>query len=124
MNRTLITIPLNATLLEIIDTLIGNHISAVIVTAQNGEFMGVISKTDIISALKKYGASILEKTAEDLLNPKPYTIEGSATIVEAAREMITKKVHRLLVVSPSAIGKYMPVGIVTATDILKKLSLV
>lgn len=123
MNRTLFTVSLGASLDEIIETMLQNRISAVIVIADNGEFMGVISKTDIISALKKYGTAILEKTAEDLLNPKPYTIEGEATVADAAKKMLINRVHRLLVISPSTIGKFMPVGIITATDILKKISL-
>lgn len=123
MNRTLFTVSLGASLDEIIETMLQNRISAVIVIADNGEFMGVISKTDIISALKKYGTAILEKTAEDLLNPKPYTIEGEATVADAAKKMLINRVHRLLVISPSTIGKFIPVGIITATDILKKISL-
>ncbi|MFN3505442.1 MAG: HPP family protein [Caldimicrobium sp.] len=123
MNRTLFTIPYTSTFEEILNTLLDNRISAVIVVAENGEFMGIISKTDILLALKKYREKIFEMTAEDLLNPKPYTIEGDATIEEAARKMVGNKIHRLLVIGPSAIGKFMPVGIVTATDILKKLAL-
>ncbi|MFN3921913.1 MAG: CBS domain-containing protein [Caldimicrobium sp.] len=122
MNRTLFTIPLNSTLNEILETMLQNRISAVIVVADSGEFMGIISKTDIVSALQKYGADVIEKTAEDLLNPKPYTIEGEATLAEAVKKMLTYKVHRLLVITPSMIGKFMPVGIITATDILKIIS--
>ncbi|MFN3568273.1 MAG: CBS domain-containing protein [Caldimicrobium sp.] len=122
MNRTLFTIPYTATFEEVLDTILENRISAVIVVAENSEFMGIISKTDILLALKKYREGIFEMRAEDLLNPKPYTIEGNDTLEEAARKMVANRIHRLLVISPSAIGKFMPVGIITATDVLKKIA--
>lgn len=123
MNRTLFSVSEEASISEIMDTMLNNKISAVIVVAGNGEFLGIVSKTDIISALKKYGAETLNKKAEDLLYPKPYTIEGEATIKEAAQKMLAYGVHRLLVINPTGLGKYIPVGIITATDILKALAL-
>ncbi len=122
MSRTLHTVSDRASIGEIVDTMLNNGISAVIVVADNGEFLGIISKTDILSGLRKYGKELLEKRAEDLLCPKPYTIEGNATLKEAAQRMFAHRVHRLLVVSPSSIGKFMPVGIITATDLLRELA--
>lgn len=122
MNRTLFTVSETATVSEIIETMLNNRISAVIVVAGQGEFLGMVSKTDILGALKKYGRDIFDKKAEDLLCPKPYTIEGEATIREAAQKMLAYGVHRLLVVNPTGLGKYMPVGIITATDILRALA--
>jgi predicted transcriptional regulator len=122
MSRTLYTVSDRSSIGEIVDTMLNNGISAVIVVADNGEFLGIISKTDILSGLKKYGKELLEKKAEDLLCPKPYTIEGNATLKEAAQRMFAHRVHRLLVVSPSSIGKFMPVGIITATDLLRELA--
>ncbi len=122
MSRTLFTVSERASVTEIVETMLNNRISAVIVVADNGEFLGIISKTDLLSGLKKYGKELLEKSAEDLLCPKPYTIEGSATLREAAQKMFAHKVHRLLVVSPSSIGKFMPVGIITASDLLRELA--
>jgi len=36
--------------------------------------------------------------------------------------MLAHKVHRLLVVNPGGLGKYMPVGIITASDLLKVIA--
>jgi len=84
MSRTLYTIPIDATLSQIVDAFLEAKVSALIVTAPNGEFMGIISKTDVISALKKFGKDLREKTAEDILCPKPYTIEGEDVLRELA----------------------------------------
>ncbi len=123
MSRTLYTIPIDATFSQILDTFLEAKVSALIVTAPNGEFMGIVSKTDVISALKKFGSEVWEKTAEDILCPKPYTIEGEATLKEAESEMLNHRVHRLIVVAPSSVGKYVPVGMLSATDILRELAL-
>ncbi len=123
MSRVLVTVPENASLDEILDAMIKNKVSAVIVVAPSGDFIGIVTKTDIITALKEYGAEIFNKKAEDLLCPKPYTIKGTDTVREAARKMLNNKVHRLLVFSPAGVGKSMPVGVVSATDILKVVAL-
>lgn len=122
MNRTLFTVSEKARVPEIVEMMLENRISAVIVVAENGEFLGIVSKTDLLSGLKRFGGELLEKTAEDLLYPKPYTIEGTATLKEAAQKMLAYGVHRLLVVNPTGLGKYLPVGIITATDILKAIA--
>ena len=123
MSRVLTTVPINASLDEILNAMIKNRVSAVIVIAPSGDFMGIISKTDIITALKEYGAEIFNKKAEDLLCPRPYTVKGTDTVKEAARKMLNNKVHRLLVLSPAGVGKSMPVGVVSATDILKVVAI-
>lgn len=122
MSRTLFTVTEEASISEIINIMLSNRISAVIVVTGNGEFLGIVSKTDIIDALKRHGAEIFNKKAEDILCPKPYTIEGDATIKEAAQRMLAHGVHRLLVINPTGLGKYVPVGIITATDILRALA--
>jgi len=122
MSKGVHTIGIDATFSEIIETFNETKVSALVVVAPNGEFIGVISKTDIISALKNFGEKVWEKTAEDILCPYPYTIEGTATIKEAARKMLKHRIHRLLVVSPSKVGKLIPVGVVSATDILREIA--
>jgi len=123
MSRTLYTIPIDATFSQIVDAFLEVKVLALTVTAPDGEFMDIISKTDVMSALKKFGKKILEKTAEDVLCPKPYTIEGEATLKEAARKMLNHRVHRLIVVTPSSVGKFVAIGVLSATDVLRELAL-
>jgi predicted transcriptional regulator len=122
MSRGVHTVSVDATFSEIINAFSESKVSALIVVAPNGEFMGVISKTDIISALKQFGNDVWGKTADDILYPYPCTIEGSANIKEAARKMLKHKVHRLIVVTPSKVGKFAPVGLISATDILREFA--
>jgi CBS domain-containing protein len=118
MSRGVVTVDVNASFSEVIKTLNEFKVHAVIVIGPGGEFMGVISHSDIVEALGKYGAKIFDLSAEDIMCPKPYTIDGNATLKEAATKMINNRVHRLLVLSPHP-GKLVPVGVLSATDIVR-----
>lgn len=118
MSRGIITVGMEASFEEILRQLTENKVHAVVVTAPGGEFMGVISHSDIIEALAKKGAEIFNLVAEDLMCPKPYTIEGTATLKEAAAKMVNYGVHRLLVLSSYG-GKLIPVGVLSAIDLVR-----
>ncbi|QJA05745.1 CBS domain-containing protein [Thermosulfurimonas marina] len=122
MSREVFRVPLEASLEEILRELLEHRIHAVLVSGPGGEFMGVVSHSDIIEALAKHGPRIFEMKAEDLMCPKPYTIEAEATLKEAAAKMIAHRVHRLLVVTSHG-GKFIPVGVLSATDLVRAASL-
>ncbi len=121
MSRSVVTVKIDASLDQIIKTLDEFKVHAVIVIGPEGEFMGVISHSDIVRALDKYGPKIFEMDAEDIMCPKPYTIEGEATLREAAAKMINHRVHRLLVLSKRT-GKIVPVGVLSVTDIIRAVA--
>ncbi len=118
MSRGVITVDINAPFEEVLRQLTENKVHAVIVTASGGEFMGVISHSDIIENLARRGPEIFDLVAEDIMCPKPYTIDGSATLKEAAAKMVNYGVHRLLVLSSHG-GKLVPVGVLSAIDLVR-----
>ncbi|MBA2848963.1 CBS domain-containing protein [Thermosulfuriphilus ammonigenes] len=121
MSRGVVTVGLEARLEEILNQLLENKVHAVIVTAKDGEFMGVVSHSDIIETLARRGQKIFELTAEDIMCPKPYYVKGDASLKEAAVKMINNGVHRLIVFS-SHMGRLLPVGILSAIDIVRVVS--
>lgn len=121
MSRWVVTVGINDSLEDVIKTLNEFKVHAVVVIGPGGEFMGVVSHSDIIAALGKYGSKLFEMEAEDIMCPKPYTVEGEASVKEAATKMINHKVHRLLVLSKQT-GKLVPVGVVSATDIVRAVA--
>ncbi|OAG28276.1 CBS domain-containing protein [Thermodesulfatator autotrophicus] len=121
MSRTLITVDIDTTFEEIIKTFNESKVHALIVIGPGGEFMGVLSHSDVIKGLKEYGPKIFDLVAEDLMYPKPYSIDPNANLKEAAAIMIKNKVHRLLVISSHS-GKYIPVGVLSATDIIRVIA--
>ncbi len=121
MSRWVVTVNIDSPFEEIIKTLNEYKVHAVIVTGPGGEFMGVVSHSDIVENLGKHGPKIFELKAEDIMCPKPYTISGEASLKEAATKMINNRVHRLLVLSPHP-SKSVPVGVLSATDIIRTIS--
>ncbi len=120
MSRSVFTVPLDAKLDDILNEMLTNNISAVIVVAPNGEFMGVVSRSDIIKALSKHRENVFNITAEDIMSAKPIRVDGDTPLKEAAAIMTKNKVHRVLVLT-SHLGKLIPVGVLSAIDIVKQI---
>lgn len=120
MTRGVITVDINTPFKEVIKIMSENRIHAVVVVNNDGEFMGVISSYDIIKTLNEV-ENPLSLTAEDIMTPKPISIDGDQNLKDAIEVMINKKVHRVLIISKH-MGKLIPVGILSITDIIKFLS--
>ncbi len=120
MTRGVITVGMNASFKDVLKTMAENRIHAVVVVNDDGEFMGVISSYDVIKTLNDI-ENPLQLTAEDIMTPKPISLEGDKKLKEAVEIMAKNRVHRVLVISKH-MGKLIPVGILSATDIIRFLS--
>ena len=60
---------------------------------------GMISDGDLRRLLERDGPHALERTAGDIMNPRPVTIDGSAFASAARALMEEKKITSLIVVS-------------------------
>ncbi len=93
---------------------------------RKSEFVGEISKTDVLNIVKKDDLRKLDKKDFEKLSKikvfeimkKPITIREDKTIEEARLLMINKKISRLLVVNKD--NKL--IGIITKTDLSKIIS--
>ncbi len=121
MHRGVVSVDIETSFQEVINTFIEFKVHAIIVTL-GGEFMGVLSHSDIISNLKKHGKKIFDMTAEDIMTPKPFTIDANASAKEAAAKMANNHIHRLLVMSSES-GKLLPIGVLSASDIIKAVAI-
>ena len=115
MTRGVITVSLDTRVSEIAKLLVEEDISGIAVTAPDGEVVGVISEIDIT---KFFDQDWNRLTAEDVMSIFVRTIDPETTIKKAADIMRDLNIHRLLILSLSpAYG--LPVGILTASDILR-----
>jgi len=115
MTRGVVTVPLDTPVSEIARRLVEEDISGIAVTAPDNEVMGVISEIDFIKAFDKNWDRL---TAEDVMSSFVRTIDPETTIRKAADIMRDLNIHRLLILS--LIPAYgVPVGILTASDILR-----
>ncbi len=84
-----------------------------------GEVVGVISQTDITTARSSemIGDNWDRLLVRHLMTTPAVTIHASGTVRWAAREMLRRHIHRLVVLGDDG----APVGVVTPLDLLRSL---
>jgi len=115
MTRGVITVPFDTPVSEIAKLLVRERISGIVVTAPNGEAVGVISEIDIIKVFEKDWDKL---TAEDVMSSVVRTIDPETTLRKAAAIMRDLNIHRLVILSLKP-APGVPIGILTASDILR-----
>lgn len=123
MQTKLQTVAPDVPVLEAVTTMAEQHMSALPVLDIHRNIIGVISTTDVLEAEAEADdaearAKLFESSnVSDLMTAKVRTIESSASISEAAQQMLHLEVHRLFVVED---GKL--VGVVSQTDIVRAVA--
>jgi CBS domain-containing protein len=123
MQTKVVTVRPDASVAEVIATLADAHVSAAPVVNPHGQIVGVVSSSDVLNeeaeaANRNARTMLLEATlAQDIMTPRPLTIEPQADVRDAAREMLYAEVHRLFVVSEERL-----VGVISTTDIVRAVA--
>ena len=122
MERKLVTITTDATLGEAIALLADRHISALPVLSLHGPMVGVLSTSDVLQAEAEARTTrrteLFENTlVRDLMSAHPLTVAPSATVHEAAQQLLYSEVHRLFVVDNGEL-----VGVISQTDIVRAVA--
>ena len=121
MKKGVITVDLESSVQKVLNLLSDNHVSGLVVVDEFGETWGVISSIDVVAALKDKTIEEIDRlTAEDLMTPQAVEIGPEKTLEDAAGVMAEKGIHRLVIGHPHE-GRRVPVGIITATDIIEAL---
>jgi CBS domain-containing protein len=100
------------TVKQIINTMIENDISAVLIMGNNRP-RGIITERDIVRNL---GSMSLEDEASEIMSCPLKTIREDNTIVDAVEVMVKNNIKKLVVVNDVE-----AVGIITQTDIIRNL---
>lgn len=95
------------------------HISGAPVVNEQGDYVGVISKTDLVaSKLIKLLPRLNEVTAAEIMRPgKPITVSKELPLEQAVDMMLDKQIHRLFVVDET--GKI--VGVLSSFDVMRAI---
>jgi CBS domain-containing protein len=120
MTRDLIVVTEDDAIAGVAELLAGYEITGLPVVDDADRLVGVISQTDLV----RLRGSTLPWTGwhglmvRDLMTKPAKTISGSAPIDEAARQMTTEHVHRLVVVD----GHRSPIGVISESDIVREIA--
>jgi acetoin utilization protein AcuB len=119
MQTAVKTVTSDTPISEVIVSIADVQVSGLPVVDTRGRAVGVVSSTDLITAQSRARTAqerqiLLEQTrVRDLMTPKPFTIESTAEVQEAARHMLYGEVRRLLVEEGGVL-----VGVISQTDIV------
>jgi CBS domain-containing protein len=112
-----ITVPVDATIEQAEALLREYRITGLPVVDADQHLVGVISQTDLLYLALPTVRALIRHRADgirvgEVMSTPPVMIDGSATLVEAARTMDRNHLHRLVVVD--AHGR--PTGVIAAMD--------
>ena len=123
MQTNLRTIRGTDTVGEAISLLAESHVSGVPAVDDHGRLVGVLSNSDILEALAEHTdpesrEAVFEQTlVQEVMTPRPQTINPEATIRDAAQRMLYLEVHRLFVEQDGRL-----IGVVSTTDLVRALA--
>jgi CBS domain-containing protein len=120
MTRGVVSVPMDLSIREVAEKMTQQNVSAVTVTDHNGEIMGLISEMDVLQAVTD--RSILDSAAETIMNSHIQSVGPSITLDKAAKIMMNRGIHRLVVLSETGVGASdRPVGILSASDLVREI---
>lgn len=123
MRTDVVTLREDELVRDAIERLVDAHVTGVPVVDQHGRMLGVLSATDILTALAERRTEaernlLLDDTVvRDLMTPRPETIEPDADIREAAQRLLYLGIHRLFVEREGRV-----VGVVSQGDLVQAMA--
>jgi crotonyl-CoA carboxylase/reductase len=101
--------------------LVDSHIQALVVVSEHDEPIGVISQTDLVLARQAWPlAELLELRVEVVMTHGIETCQPDTPISEAITRMTRRRIHRLVVTEEQE-GRSKAVGLLSMTDIVRRL---
>ncbi len=104
----------DATIAEVARTLKAERIGAIVIAGDDGKVVGIISERDIVRALPKHGAELLDRKAADLMTRQVVTCAPDNDLDHIRREMTAGRFRHVPVLDGDKL-----VGIVSIGDVVK-----
>lgn len=131
MHKEPLTVPEQASLLDVQHLLVVAQISGIPVVERGGAVVGIISATDLLREMDQAlddeedegepEEQLLERlqtiTAGDIATPEVIWVSPDTSVATVAQRMRTEGIHRVLVGTPDQLD-----GIITAYDLLRVVS--
>ena len=111
------------TVAEAVVVLADEHVQGVPVVDSKGLMVGVLSTSDILEAAAECGSTedrdkLFERTmVNELMTPRPKTIDPDADVKEAAQQLLYLEIHRLFVEYDEQL-----VGVISQSDIVRAVA--
>lgn len=113
--RTVISVSMDTSVQSILDNTSWNNISSIVVLDDDKKVFGIITENDLLHA-RASGPHLKELNAADICSRRIIKISPEDSIIGAARLMVDKNVHHVLIM----VGDYVE-GIISTLDVLKQI---
>lgn len=123
MSSPVATVDASAALADVVSAVEARGVSALAVTDAD-RLVGLVSTTDLVAALARAeaaGSDGPEVRARDVMSYPVATTGADRPLVEAARAMVTSRIHRLVVKGGEGATAGVPRGILAARDLLDEV---
>jgi CBS domain-containing protein len=117
MTTRTVTLNQNCSILEVAQKMVGRTISSIAITDEKNAILGILTERDIVRAVAQ-GISPSRVGAHTLMTNPVISVSQNATIEEASRIMVQKKIRHLIVTDSQ---NQEVLGIITATDLARYL---
>jgi len=115
MAKNVVTIDVNKTIIDAAVLMSQNNVGDLVVIENNAP-VGIVTERDFVRRVLAEGKSA-DTRVSDVMSTPLRVIDSEASIKEAARRMVNKKIRRLPVIKDNKL-----VGIITTTDFARHLS--
>ena len=100
--------------------MIGNHVHAVVVQ-EDEQAIGVVSQTDLVLTRQgKTAEEVRGVKARDIMTEGCATCDADTPLSDAVTDMTRMGIHRL-VVTEKQDDRDVPIGVISMTDVVRKL---
>jgi len=118
MSRAIVVCRQDTPLAAVARSMSERYSRSVVVVASSGAPTGIITGTDLLPSV--WSGDLDRAVVADVMH-EPITIGPEASLREAADQMITHYIHRLLVVDPAEPDS-IPLGLISTSDIIYEMA--
>jgi CBS domain-containing protein len=123
MHRGVITCRRETPIQDVARSMSEHDVSALVVVDDSEHMIGLISRTDLVNArlYEQYWKHWRGLTAGHIMITDVVSVQTNATMQEASRLMMERRIHRVVVVEEHGEG-VKPIGIVSVTDVVRDIA--
>ena len=100
--------------------MVGEDVSALVITDNEGYLTGILSRTDVMRAAIQH-PDWAERLVEEYMNAEVVTVPIQTSLRDVAEILLDHRIHRVVVVREED-GKKQPLSVISAADIIYHLA--
>jgi len=115
--RPAVTLPITATLGDVLKTLVGHGVGSVLLVGDDGKLRGILTERDFLRKVAGRNEAFLQLRVQEYMTPNPETISPTATIAFALQKMDLGGYRHLPVVEDG-----VPIGTISVRDMIRHIT--